>query len=114
MRLELSRFVESDLDDIADYIAQDNPRRAITFIQEIRAKFHEIRHNPLLYQLRPEIGEGARMTTLGNYVILFRVTGAIDLAKKYYESRHSGLDPESSSQPVNTTFRTPLDTGFCR
>lgn len=76
MRLELSRFVESDLDDIADYIAQDNPRRAITFIQEIQAKFHEIRHNPLLYQLRPEIGEGARMTTLGNYVILFRVTGA--------------------------------------
>ena len=39
---------------------------------------------------------------------------AIDLAKKYYESRHSGLDPESSSQPVNTTFRMPLDTGFCR
>jgi len=38
----------------------------------------------------------------------------IDLAKKYYESRHSGLDPESSSQPVNTTFRTSLDTGFCR
>ena len=76
MRLELSRFVESDLDDIADYIAQDNPRRAITFIQEIQAKFHEIRHNPLLYQLRPEIGEGARMTTLGNYAVLFRVTGA--------------------------------------
>jgi plasmid stabilization system protein ParE len=25
MRLELSRFVESDLDDIAGYIAQDNP-----------------------------------------------------------------------------------------
>ena len=53
MRLELSRFIESDLDDIAGYIAQDNPRRAVIFIQEIRTKFHEIRQNPLLYQLTP-------------------------------------------------------------
>lgn len=60
MQLEFSRFVESDLDDIADHIAQENPRRAITFAQEIRAKLQEIRHNPLLYQLRPDIGEEAR------------------------------------------------------
>lgn len=51
MRLELSRFIESDLDDIADYIAQDSPSRAVTFIQDIRAKFHDIHQNPLYYQL---------------------------------------------------------------
>lgn len=51
MQLELSRFIESDLDDIANYIAQDNPRRAATFIRDIRAKFHEIRHNPLRGEL---------------------------------------------------------------
>ena len=61
MQLEFSRFVESDLDAIADYIAQDNPHRAITFIQEIRARFHAIRHRPLPYQLRPDIGKEARM-----------------------------------------------------
>jgi plasmid stabilization system protein ParE len=54
MRLELSRFIKGDLDNIADYIAQDNPRRAVSFVQEIRARFHEIRHNPLLYELRPD------------------------------------------------------------
>lgn len=43
MRLELSRFVESDLDDIADYIAQDKPSRAVTFIQDIR---QVPRHSP--------------------------------------------------------------------
>ncbi len=32
MRLELSRYIKGDLDNIADYIAQDNPRRAVTFI----------------------------------------------------------------------------------
>ena len=40
MRLEVSHFAESDLDDIAEYIAQDNPFRAVTLIREIRAKFH--------------------------------------------------------------------------
>ena len=74
MRLELSRFIEGDLDDIAGYISQDNPQRAVTFIYEIRVKFHEIRHNPLLYQLRPDIGDGARMAIIGSYSILFRVT----------------------------------------
>jgi plasmid stabilization system protein ParE len=53
MRLELSRFIEGDLDDIAGSLAQDNPERRVTFIYEIRVKFHEIRHNPLLYQTTP-------------------------------------------------------------
>ena len=73
MRLELSRFIEGDLDDIASYVAQDNPRRAVTFIQDIRAKFRDIQRNPLIYQLRPDIGAEARMATVGNYAILFRV-----------------------------------------
>jgi toxin ParE1/3/4 len=74
MRVELSRFIEGDLDIIADYIAQDNPTRAVTFIQEIGAQIHAIGQNPLLYQLWPEIGEDARMAVVGRYVILFRTT----------------------------------------
>ena len=57
MRLELSAFIESDLDDIAAFIAGDNPGRAVTFIQDIRTKFHVIQRTPLLYQLRPDIGK---------------------------------------------------------
>ena len=75
MRLEISSFIEGDLDDIASYIAQDNPSRAVTFIQDIRAKFLDVQRNPMLYQLRPDVGEEARMATVGNYAILFRVTG---------------------------------------
>lgn len=77
MRLELSRFVEGDLDNIADYIAQDNPHRAVTFIQGIRAKIFAIQRTPLAYQLRPDIGDEARMATVGNYAILFRLMGKI-------------------------------------
>ena len=35
MRLEVSAFVEGDLHLIATTIAEDNPRRAVTFIQDI-------------------------------------------------------------------------------
>ena len=73
MRIELSRFVESDLEDIGDWIAEDNPRRAVTFVQELRNAFRKIGDGPLLYQLRPDIGDDARLAVVGRYVILFRI-----------------------------------------
>jgi toxin ParE1/3/4 len=77
MRVELSSFIESDLEAIADYIAQDNPMRAISFIREIREEFRLVSQNPLLYQLRPEIGEDARLAVVGRYVILFHIVGEV-------------------------------------
>jgi len=77
VRLELSRLIESDLEAIADWIAEDNPSRAVTFIQEIREAFRRIADNPLRYQLRPDIGDDARVTVVGNYVILFHIVGAL-------------------------------------
>jgi toxin ParE1/3/4 len=75
MRLEFSRWVEGDLTAIADYIAQDNPARAVSFIREIRERIHQIAQHPLLYQLRPEIGEDARLAVVGRYILLFRILG---------------------------------------
>lgn len=88
MRLELSRFIEGDLDDIASYIAQDNPRRALTFVLEIRAKLRDIQRNPLIYRLRPDIGDEARLATVGNYAILFRMLGeAVRIERVTYAGR---------------------------
>ena len=89
MRLELSRYVEVDLDAIADFIAQDNPSRAVTFIQDIRKKFADIQLTPLIYQLRPDIGEEARMASVGNYVILFRIQdNAVRIERIAYGARN--------------------------
>ena len=77
MRLELSALVEGDLDRIAATIAKDNPRRAITFIQDIRARFATVGRDPLIFQLRPDIGEAACMASVGRYAILVRVTGDV-------------------------------------
>jgi plasmid stabilization system protein ParE len=71
VRIELSPYVANDLEEIADWIAEDNPRRAVSFIHEIREAFLRIAEGPLHYQLRPDIGEDARVAVVGNYVILF-------------------------------------------
>jgi plasmid stabilization system protein ParE len=67
-----SQDVEGDLDAIAEYIAADSPRRAVSFIREIYAAIERIGEGPLLYQLRPDIGPDARLAVVGRYVILFR------------------------------------------
>lgn len=77
MRVEFSSFVEGDLMSISDYIAQDSPRRTVEFIQEIREEIRRIGKNPLLYRLRPEIGEEARLAIVGRYVLLFRIRAKV-------------------------------------
>lgn len=62
---------------ISDYIAQDSPRRTVEFIQEIREEIRRIGKNPLLYRLRPEIGEEARLAIVGRYVLLFRIRAKV-------------------------------------
>jgi plasmid stabilization system protein ParE len=46
MKVEFSSFVEGDLDVIADYIAQDNPKRAVTFLHEIGEQVQRIAQKP--------------------------------------------------------------------
>ena len=40
-------------------------------------KLAAIARDPLLYQLRPDIGEGARLAGVGRYAILFRIAGDV-------------------------------------
>ena len=62
-----------DLEEIAEYIAQDNPRYEVRMLRLLRARMKEIARQPEIYRLRPEIGAEARLATVGNYVILFRI-----------------------------------------
>ncbi len=73
MRIEVSSFVESDLDAIAGSIAQDNPKRALSVIQEIRAQILELGLRPLRFRLCAELDEEARIAWVGRYGILFRI-----------------------------------------
>lgn len=71
MRLFFSPLAEQDLEDIADYIAADNPARALSFVQELREQCRRISTNPRGYRERPEFGEGIRTCAHGRYAIFF-------------------------------------------
>ena len=74
MRVSVSSLAERDLEAIGDYIAEDNPSRALSFIEELRAQCAAIANAPQAYRARPELGEGIRSCAHGSYVIFFTAT----------------------------------------
>jgi toxin ParE1/3/4 len=73
MRFRFSRRAEADLKEIAAYIARDNPARAGTFVRQLREHCRRLVAFPEARRLRPELGEGVRISVFGNYVVLYVV-----------------------------------------
>ena len=73
MRCRLSPLAEFDLEEIGDYIARDNPRRALSFIEEIRTRCLLILQTPHGSPLRKELGEGVHIVPFGRYLIFYTV-----------------------------------------
>jgi|SRR6267154_4600562 len=71
MRAQFTPQAESDLEEVGDYIALDNPQRALSFIREIRQHCEKIAVGPHHYVARPDLGDTTRMCTHGNYLIDF-------------------------------------------
>lgn len=89
MRVVLSPQTESDLEEIGDYIALHNPRRALTFMAEIMAKCLKLGNTPGLGTVRPELGEGVRMLPHGRYLIFYRKqAGMIRIERVMHSARH--------------------------
>ena len=62
---------EIDLEEVGDYIALDNPGRAVSFIGEIRRHCEKIAGGPDHYAARPDLGDTIRICAHGNYLIVF-------------------------------------------
>ncbi len=74
MKVRFSGEAETDLERIGDAIAADNPERAITFIQEIRAKCRALADFPLSAPLVPRFeAHGVRRAVHGNYLVFYRL-----------------------------------------
>ena len=71
-RLIFSPRAASDLEAIGDYIARDNPARAISFLDELRAHCDRVATAPASYPAREDLAVGLRMAVHGRYLILFR------------------------------------------
>ena len=74
MILEFSSEAENDLEQIADYIAQDDPQRALSFVGELRSKCERLLDAPNSFAFVPRFEHhGIRRRVHGNYLIFYRV-----------------------------------------
>ncbi|MEO0029243.1 MAG: hypothetical protein RJB45_1284 [Pseudomonadota bacterium] len=71
MLLSITPLAAQDLEEIGDYIALDNPLRAVEFLTELQAHCEIIRRNPQGYRCRLEFSKTMRSCAHGNYVIFF-------------------------------------------
>ncbi len=74
MKVILVPAAQADLEEIADYIAQDNPRRALSYIRELRIAAETIGEFPESYPLLPRYEHyGLRRRAYGNYLIFYEI-----------------------------------------
>lgn len=72
-KYRLAPQANADLRAIADYIIDDNPARAISFVDELTAKFRVIAERPMSFRSRDDLRTGLRSALHGKYLILFRI-----------------------------------------
>ena len=73
MKVRITAEAERDLEVIADYIAKDNPERALSFVEELRDRCLNLAETPLGYPLVPRYERfGVRRRVHGNYLIFYR------------------------------------------
>jgi toxin ParE1/3/4 len=76
-RVEITTSAERDLGEIWDYIAQDNPGNACTFILKIEEQINSLEHSPERCPLIPEnqiLGTSYRHLIYGQYRTVFRIS----------------------------------------
>jgi toxin ParE1/3/4 len=73
MRAHFTPQAENDLDEVGDYIALDDPRRAVSFIREIRQCCEKIAEGPRRCVARPDLGDTIRICLHGGYLIDYKL-----------------------------------------
>jgi toxin ParE1/3/4 len=72
-RFRFSKRAESDIEAIGDFIARDNPTRALSFVSELRSHCRTIADFPRAYPVRAEFGRSVRLAVFGNYLVFYVV-----------------------------------------
>jgi plasmid stabilization system protein ParE len=69
----LAPKASGDIDQIAAFIARDNPVRAATFIEELLSVCRRIPTHPENYPRRSALGAGLRVAIPKSYLVFFRI-----------------------------------------
>jgi len=89
LKVLFTEAAESDLEEVGDWIAKDNPGRAMTFVRELRRSCVDIGPRPLGYPfVEHRRGEGIRRKVHGNYLIFYRVwLDAVEILRVLHGAR---------------------------
>lgn len=79
MRLRISRAARNDLIDVWSFIAEDNPDRADSFLDEFYSLFQMLVDNPMIGRSRDELRHGVRSFPKGNYLVFYTLSDSDDL-----------------------------------
>lgn len=87
MEIKWTKTALGNLGLIADYIAQDNPARARTFIQEIRDKTTTLAEFPNIGRPGRVIGT-RELVVHKNYIIAYRMRGeAVEIIRVHHVAK---------------------------
>lgn len=74
MIVVISDEAEAEIEQIGDYIALDNPRRALSYVQELRERCERLAALPERFPLIPRYEAlGVRRMPIGDYLVFYRV-----------------------------------------
>lgn len=73
-RVQKSSRAETDLTEIADFIASDNLSAALRWVDEVDQLFRLLADNPLLGELVVNLSSEVRRQTFGKYMIFYKPT----------------------------------------
>jgi toxin ParE1/3/4 len=73
-RVQKSSRAETDLTEIADFIASDNLNAALRWVDEIDQLFRLLSENPFLGELVERFAPEVRRQTFGKYVVYYKPT----------------------------------------
>lgn len=87
--------------DIASFIAEDNPARALTFVDELERKCEAVGGAPGIGTQRPELGDDICMLPYGRYLIFYReVNKSVRIERIMHSARDiGGGDFEAGDPP---------------
>lgn len=95
MRCIFSDRSEKDLEEIGDFIANDNPQRALSYVQELRAYCRKIAQTPKARRVVAHLeGQLLRKALFGNYQIYYALLEEGDGIEVAHIRHQSRRDPE--------------------
>ena len=92
MKVAFTNDAIRDLEDIADHIALDAPKRALSFVRELRVSAVRVGRTPLTFPFAPRFEHlGVRRHVYGNYLILYRIERQrVDILRIVHGARDYG------------------------